>query len=50
MKNAITTILTDLNHVFVKGTADKVEQARVFFLLAVPFMSVIYTVGQFPPY
>lgn len=50
MKNAIKTILTDINHVFVKGDSDKVEQARVFFLLAIPLMAVLFTVGQFPNY
>ncbi|MCO5936265.1 MULTISPECIES: hypothetical protein [Mucilaginibacter] len=50
MKNAINTILTDINHVFVKGESDKVEQARVFFLLAVPIMSIIFGIGEFPIY
>ncbi|MFD0767216.1 hypothetical protein ACFQZI_20340 [Mucilaginibacter lutimaris] len=50
MKNAINTILTDLNHVFVKGDSDKVEQARVFFLLAIPALSLLFTIGQFPVY
>ncbi|MES2266202.1 MAG: hypothetical protein V4520_05560 [Bacteroidota bacterium] len=50
MKNAIKTILTDLNHVFVKGDSDKVEQARVFFLLAIPSLLVLFTVGRFPVY
>jgi len=50
MKNAIKTILTDLNHVFVKGDSDKVEQARVFLLLTIPFMSIMFIYGQFPIY
>ncbi|GGH02867.1 hypothetical protein [Mucilaginibacter phyllosphaerae] len=50
MKNAIKTILTDLNHVFVKGESNKVEQARVFLLLIIPVMSVIYSLGEFPRY
>jgi hypothetical protein len=50
MKNVITVIKSDLNHVFVMGISDKVEQARVFFLLAIPFMSVMYAFGQFPLY
>lgn len=50
MKKAIDTLITDLNHVFVKGDSDKVEQARVFLLLATPIMSVMYAFGQFPIY
>ncbi|WP_162499773.1 hypothetical protein [Mucilaginibacter terrigena] len=50
MKNAIKTILTDINHVIIKGESDKTEQARVFLLLAVPVMSAIFTFGQFPLY
>ncbi|MET3980805.1 hypothetical protein ABIB62_003409 [Mucilaginibacter sp. UYP25] len=50
MKNAINTILADINHVFVKGDSDKVEQARVFFLMAIPLLSVIFSAGQFPIY
>ena len=50
MKKLINTIKTDLIHVFVKGDSDKVEQARVFFLLAVPAVSLIFTFGRFPLY
>jgi hypothetical protein len=50
MKNAIKTLLTDLNHVIIKGDSDKVEQARVFILLIIPAMSAIYTFGKFPVY
>ncbi|MFD0792908.1 hypothetical protein ACFQZX_04725 [Mucilaginibacter litoreus] len=50
MKKLIETLITDLNHVFVKGNSDKVEQARVFILLAIPAALVVYTMGQFPVY
>jgi hypothetical protein len=50
MKQLIYTIKTDLNHVFVKGDSDKVEQARVFILLAMPALSVLFAIGHFPAY
>lgn len=50
MKKAINTILTDINNVFIKGDSNKVEQARMFLLLAVPVMSLLYIFGQFPIY
>jgi hypothetical protein len=50
MKKFLNTLKTDLNHVFVKGDSDKVEQARVFVLLAIPALSVLFTLGQFSIY
>jgi hypothetical protein len=48
MKNFINTIITDINHVIVRGESDKVEQARVFILLAIPALTVLITLGRFP--
>jgi hypothetical protein len=50
MKNFINTIITDINHVIVKGDSDKVEQARVFILLAIPALTILFSFGRFPGY
>ena len=50
MKKFIDTLKTDLNHVFIKGDSDKVEQARVFILLALPAFSLLFGIGHFPVY
>ena len=50
MKLIIKRIKSDLYNVFVKGDSDKVEQARVFVLLTVPFLSVLFAFGRFPVY
>ncbi|MBD1394501.1 hypothetical protein [Mucilaginibacter glaciei] len=46
MKAITTKIKNDLYHVFVKGDSDKVAQARVFAVLAVPFFAVLFAFGQ----
>ncbi|WP_158223454.1 hypothetical protein [Mucilaginibacter sp. MD40] len=48
MKKAINTILSDFNHVFVKGQSSKTEQARVFALLIFPTMIALFGIGRFP--
>lgn len=50
MTSIIKKIKSDLYNVFVKGESDKVEQARVFVLFAVPFLFVLFTLGRFPGY
>ncbi|QHS56173.1 hypothetical protein GWR56_11730 [Mucilaginibacter sp. 14171R-50] len=50
MKNAIKTILSDINHVIIKGESDKTEQARVFLLLAIPSICAVFTFGPPPLY
>lgn len=46
MKAITTKLKSDLYNVFVKGDSDKVEQARVFVVLAVPFLVVLFAFGQ----
>ncbi|WP_374951450.1 hypothetical protein [Mucilaginibacter sp.] len=50
MKRIITKLKADLYKVFVIGDSDKVEQARVFVLLAVPVFTVLFAFGSFPEY
>lgn len=50
MKNFINTIITDINNVIIKGDSDKVEQARVFILLAIPALTILFSFGRFPGY
>lgn len=50
MKKFINTIITDINNVLVKGDSNKVEQARVFILLAIPAMTILFSFGRFPGY
>jgi hypothetical protein len=50
MKNFINTIITDINHVIIKGDSDKVEQARVFILFAIPALAILFSFGRFPIY
>jgi hypothetical protein len=50
MKKFINTIITDINHVIVKGDSDKVEQARIFILLAIPAMIILFSFGRSPGY
>jgi hypothetical protein len=50
MKNFINTIITDINHVLVKGESNKVEQARIFILLAIPALTILFSFGRFPGY
>jgi hypothetical protein len=50
MTSIIKKIKSDLYNVFVKGESDKVEQARVFVLFAVPFLFLLFTLGRFPGY
>jgi hypothetical protein len=50
MKNTLSTIKNDLYRVLVKGDADTVQMAHVFFILAVPALSVLFAFGQFPLY
>lgn len=46
MKTTLNNIKTDLYHVFVEGNAKSQELARVFVLLAIPFMSVVFLFGH----
>jgi hypothetical protein len=46
MKTRFKLIKADLYHVFVEGNANSVEKARVFFILFIPLMSVIFTTGE----
>lgn len=50
MKLIIKKIKSDLYNVLVKGDSDKTEQARVFVLLTVPVLSILFLLGQAPVY
>ncbi|WP_166727700.1 hypothetical protein [Mucilaginibacter gilvus] len=50
MKTTLTTIKNDLYRVLVKGDADTVQMAHVFFILAVPALTALFTLSQFPIY
>ena len=50
MKLIIKKIKSDLYNVLVKGDSDKTEQARVFVLLTVPVLSMLFLFGQAPVY
>ncbi|MGZ3763577.1 MAG: hypothetical protein ACXVB0_14465 [Mucilaginibacter sp.] len=47
MRTTIQNIKTDLYHVFVAGDAKSQELARVFLLLDIPLMLVIFAIFQF---
>ena len=50
MKNITTELRADIYNVFVKGNADHVQMARVFFLLAIPSITPLLLFGKFPSY
>ena len=47
MKARIETIKADMYKVFVAGNADNVQLAKAYFLLAIPFFIVFFTLGHF---
>jgi hypothetical protein len=48
MKTAFNNIKKDLYNVFVIGNADDRQLAKAYFLLAIPFLTVLFTFGHFP--
>ena len=47
MKTKIQTIKADLYNVFVMGNANNLQMARVYFLLTIPALTVLFAVGKF---
>ena len=47
MKTKIQTIKADLYNVFVMGNANNLQMARVYFLLTIPALTVLFTIGRF---
>lgn len=47
MKAQLTTFKNDLYKVFVTGNADNVQLAKAYFLLAIPLLTVLFTLGSF---
>jgi|EndMetStandDraft_4_1072995.scaffolds.fasta_scaffold162185_3 hypothetical protein len=47
MKARIETIKTDMYKVFVTGNADNVQLAKAYFLLAIPLLTIFFTLGHF---
>ncbi|NHA03956.1 hypothetical protein G7092_09125 [Mucilaginibacter sp. HC2] len=50
MKTKLNIIKKDLYNVFVMGNADERQLARIYFLLAIPFFTLLFTFGHFPTY
>lgn len=48
MNTILKNIKNDLYRVFVKGDADTVQMAHAFFILAVPAVTTLLTLGKFP--
>ena len=48
MNTTLKTLKNDLYRVLVKGDADTVQMAHVFFLFAVPTLTTLLTLGKFP--
>jgi hypothetical protein len=47
MKTKIQTIKADLYNVFVMGNANNLQMARVYFLLTIPALTVLFAIGRF---
>jgi len=47
MKAKLNTIKNDMYRVFILGNADNVQLAKAYFLLAIPLLTVIFTLGHF---
>jgi len=47
MKAKLNTIKNDIYRVFILGNADNVQLAKAYFLLAIPLLTVIFTLGHF---
>ncbi|WP_184549374.1 hypothetical protein [Mucilaginibacter sp. FT3.2] len=47
MKALLKILKNDLYKVFVTGNADNVQLAKAYFLLAVPVLTVLFTLGNF---
>jgi hypothetical protein len=47
MKTKLNTIKADMYKVFVLGNADNVQLAKAYFLLAIPLLTVFFTLGRF---
>jgi hypothetical protein len=47
MKTKIQTIKADLYNVFVMGNANNLQMARVYFLLTIPALTVLFAIGKF---
>jgi hypothetical protein len=47
MKTKIQNIKADLYNVFVMGNANNLQMARVYFLLTIPALTVLFAIGKF---
>jgi len=47
MKAKIQTIKADLYNVFVMGNANNLQMARVYVLLTIPALMVLFAIGNF---
>jgi hypothetical protein len=50
MKAKLNIIKKDLYNVFVMGNADDRQLARIYFLLAIPCFTLLFTFGHFPKF
>lgn len=48
MKKFISNLKADIYSVFVKGNADNVQMARVFFMLAIPCNALLFAYSNVP--
>ena len=47
MKTKISNLKNDLYNVFVMGNANNQQMGRVYLLLAIPALTILFAVGKF---